>query len=385
MEEMVCPLPARRRLLLTSVCATDTDRAQSAWDGLVAECGDQSAVLSWINSGPERRVLPLLTKRARELDLTDELSTAATDAMVEAWALNERLFVACAETVDALHREGIEMMVLKGTALVGDVYPEHRLRPVGDLDLLVRPSQARRAFEILKSTGWQPPVGSRIPMRGFSAINLGLSMGASIDLHWRPARDLPHRARRDPLCWERGIELASGHPLAQFGVKRPCTADHVVILAAHIMRATNNHLVHPLADMHFLLEAASVGRTAAVDSRRLADLATAEIARLRTAAVLASVADAFGTPVPVDLRRLSDVGSRAARLERRVVRGNVRGTTDDSGMRATLVHAFYGVQASATGQGIVSKWQVLASSVAAWADVRAGRVAERRRATKALR
>jgi hypothetical protein len=327
----------------------------------------------------------MLTRRAGELDLSDQVAAAATDAMVESWALNERLFMSCADTLSALQREGIEMMCLKGVALLADVYPEHRLRPAGDLDLLVRPSQGRRAFEILKSVGWRPPLGSRVPLRGNAAINLGLAMGASIDLHWRPARDLPHRATRDPLCWDAATELAAGHPFAEFGVKRPCTSDHVVILAAHIMRATNDHLTHPIADMHMLLDAAASERTGPVDESRLVDFADAEIARMRTSAVLRLVSDSFDTAVPVDVEAFSTVDRRSRRLERRVVRADARGTTDDTGARATVVHAFYGVQASSTGQGLRSKMQVLVASLTAWADLRAGRTAERRRIVRSVR
>jgi len=372
MNPPVCRVAPRRELLLTALCAPDLGRAGAAWEKLLADCGSEAGALSWINAGSERRVLPLLTLRAADFAVGETLASAATDAMVEAWALNERLFMACERTLSVLGEQGIEMICLKGAAFVGDVYPEHRLRPVGDLDLLVRPSQAKKAFGILKSVGWEPPLGSRVPMRGHGAINLGLSTGASIDLHWRPARDLPHRARRDPLCWDEVIDLPPSNPLARFGVRRPSTADHAVILAAHIMRATNDKMTHPLADFHFLLEASAAGRTPEIDAQRLRQFAASEIARMRTAAVLGFVTETFGTPSPVDPGRLADVDRRSARLETRVIRADARGTTDASGARATLVHAFYGIQAASTGQGLAAKWQVFAAAITAWLDLRLG-------------
>jgi hypothetical protein len=59
------------------------------------------------------------------------------------------------ETLDVLDREGIHVVLLKGAALASTVYPSFIDRPMGDLDLLVPPEDARRAHKIVQAAGWR--------------------------------------------------------------------------------------------------------------------------------------------------------------------------------------------------------------------------------------
>lgn len=52
----------------------------------------------------------------------------------------------------AEHR--IPVMLLKGNALAHRLYPDMADRPMGDLDVLVRPDDAERAWELAQTTGW---------------------------------------------------------------------------------------------------------------------------------------------------------------------------------------------------------------------------------------
>jgi hypothetical protein len=61
------------------------------------------------------------------------------------------------EVVSALAGAGIDVMLLKGAALGKTVYGSFAERPMGDLDLLVRPQQAEQAQELLCQSGWVLP------------------------------------------------------------------------------------------------------------------------------------------------------------------------------------------------------------------------------------
>lgn len=377
-------IPHRRRLLIAAACHVDPDVSCRAWADLSADCGSVSAVLSWIDSGSERRILPLLHPRLGMLGLEESEMAAVIDSVVESWALNERLLIATRPTLEHLLAEGVDLLCIKGAALIGDVYPEHRLRPIGDLDVLVRPRHRRRAFRLLRDEGWRPPMGSRIALPGMAAINVSLHAGASIDMHQRPARDLPHQAGRDPFCWKGAQPLASAHPLADLPLTRPSTTDHLLVLAAHVMRATNSHLTHPLADVHHLLDAAHVGRTSPVDIAHLVEVSRDQIASLRMATVLETVHRLTGVSIP-PLDDLWSASSRLQRLERRVIAADARGTSDDSGARATIAHAWFGVLAATIGQGVRSKFQVTVAAMVAWVDLRLGRSSWRRSRVRAER
>lgn len=58
------------------------------------------------------------------------------------------------EILQALAAAGIEALVLKGSALAHLIYPQPGLRPRRDLDLLVKPEAAQRAYALLGSLGF---------------------------------------------------------------------------------------------------------------------------------------------------------------------------------------------------------------------------------------
>jgi len=63
---------------------------------------------------------------------------------------------ALGELLLACNQRGIEIFLLKGAALVHLVYPEPGMRPMKDLDLLVRPKDARLMELVLLELGYHP-------------------------------------------------------------------------------------------------------------------------------------------------------------------------------------------------------------------------------------
>jgi putative nucleotidyltransferase-like protein len=61
----------------------------------------------------------------------------------------------CDVTLAAFAREGIDVILLKGAGLAHSVYRGFTERPMGDLDLLVAPAQARDAWRVAIAEGWQ--------------------------------------------------------------------------------------------------------------------------------------------------------------------------------------------------------------------------------------
>lgn len=58
------------------------------------------------------------------------------------------------ETVQALVDAGVEVILLKGAALACSAYGGFTERPMGDVDILVEPGQAQRAWDVATSLGW---------------------------------------------------------------------------------------------------------------------------------------------------------------------------------------------------------------------------------------
>ena len=83
------------------------------------------------------------------VEQVEEAHLAHRASMVTALALEATLV----KTAALLDRAGVELRVLKGTAVAHLDYPSPRLRSFGDIDLLVRSSQYDEAVEVLVAAG----------------------------------------------------------------------------------------------------------------------------------------------------------------------------------------------------------------------------------------
>ena len=74
-------------------------------------------------------------------------------AMVSEFQLM-RLEGALHDMISVLATRGIEVMLLKGSALAYTTYGSFADRPMGDLDVLIRPERAQEAWSLLQTQGW---------------------------------------------------------------------------------------------------------------------------------------------------------------------------------------------------------------------------------------
>jgi len=126
-------------------------------------------------------------------DLMAALARAARGARVRLAYLHHRLD----ETVEALAGAGIPVVLLKGAALARTAYPSVGDRPMSDLDLLVRPADAGRAYAVAQAVGWR--TSEYESLESFYAGHV----------HLPPLRD--GRARDVALELHVGL-LPAGHP-----------------------------------------------------------------------------------------------------------------------------------------------------------------------------
>jgi hypothetical protein len=112
----------------------------------------------------------------------EELLEHHRDAMLQVLALERHLVTLSAALEDA----GVEMVLLKGSALAHTVYPDPSWRPFADLDFLVRGQDFQRAIEVLADRGFTralPEPRARFDVRFGKAAELYGQDGLSIDLH----------------------------------------------------------------------------------------------------------------------------------------------------------------------------------------------------------
>ena len=87
-----------------------------------------------------KRLLPLVYRRLTELRVDDPDLGRLKDLYLHAWYRNQVKFRWAAEAVGRLREAGLDVMLLKGAALVGSPLPRRRSPPDGRR----RPSGARR-------------------------------------------------------------------------------------------------------------------------------------------------------------------------------------------------------------------------------------------------
>lgn len=90
---------------------------------------------------------------------------------------------------DALTRGGIPVIVLKGAALAETIYDKPTLRPLADIDVLIRREQVPGALEVLQEAGYAPPQaaeseGYTLRFENELAVSSRSRFGLAVDIHW---------------------------------------------------------------------------------------------------------------------------------------------------------------------------------------------------------
>lgn len=104
---------------------------------------------------------------------------------------NRVMLEALAEILDALGAAGVPVMALKDVQLVLDAYPDRALRPMGDLDLLIRKDDYAEAARCLRAVGFErrPPVDMPYTRRYASGQGFWRERDAVwLDLQWGVAQ-----------------------------------------------------------------------------------------------------------------------------------------------------------------------------------------------------
>ena len=135
----------------------------------------------------------------------------------------------------AFNRAGVPVMLLKGSALLHTIYTEPGLRPMSDLDLLIRPEDARAAMTALEQAGCR---------RGFELLRedffpkyycevefiTGTRRPVRIDLHARPFHPMRlSRVMPDDALFEDARTVRVGEATALV----PCPESMLIHLAGH--------------------------------------------------------------------------------------------------------------------------------------------------------
>jgi hypothetical protein len=146
---------------------------------------------------------------------------------------NRLLTIELLALLDRFAAVGIEAIPFKGPVAAQLCYGDLDARPFGDIDLLVRPAEARGAIEVMARSGYEPLISlSETQRAAFLRHRTEYPLqrparGGIVDLHW----ELFHRQFCFPLDPDRTrlreVTLAS-QPVRTLGVE-----DQLLMLCAH--------------------------------------------------------------------------------------------------------------------------------------------------------
>lgn len=264
------------------------------------------------------RLLPLVCDRLRELRYDDPLMPRLKGVRRKDWTKTLMLFARTAPAVAALEAAGVRTMLIKGAPMALTIYHAVAVRPLADLDIVVRPTDAAQALRILRDLGWTAGTTIRAhELPDSYAIDLHADDGLEIDLHWHCLRETP-AAAADDWFWSTAV------PFDFQGVRtlQPSPTALLLHTVIHGVRSNNEPPLRWIPDAMTIMRV----RGDAIDWRALTDFAARQKLSYRLHLGLALLARTYAAPVPADvLARLNAEGiSMIERIENVICLGDPR-------------------------------------------------------------
>lgn len=158
---------------------------------------------------------------------------------------------------------GIEAVALKGAALAWTVWPRPAERAMRDLDLLIAPADAPRAYRLLRSAGWHGPDPHGDFLEQMAEVETHLPPlvspeGVCLELHGHVWRSPSAPGGTMPVSDSVGLMARARHD-PRAGARVPAPADmlaHLVVHGAHAHLFNVGPLL--LADVDYLTRAGGI-------------------------------------------------------------------------------------------------------------------------------
>ena len=211
-------------------------------------------------------------------------------------AMNLAIEAGLVDLLRAFHDTGITVILLKGTALMRTVYDRVGLRPMLDVDLLVRTEHLKQAVSLMACAGYRPMTARKHFEREHHLQFVRASKGTEglfVELHWRLS-DQPELAELLPLgdLWARAVSAPRSWPNAL--VFDLC--DQTLHATLHLAEHHGIPQLRWLCDLHELSHEIARGGAWQTLARR----AVQHDLHLVLAAALQETQRWFGTDIPED-------------------------------------------------------------------------------------
>jgi Uncharacterised nucleotidyltransferase len=157
-------------------------------------------------------VAPLIYHSLQQSGVTDPIPPGAAKALRDAYCLNAArntlLYTELGRILTMLRDQNVEVIVLKGAALAETVYAHRALRPMSDIDLLVRSERLAHVEAKLLEMGY----GLDTSMKPHHQYHWVFTKNASpkVEIHWHLHRPTDPFSVDIEGCWNRAESAIIG-------------------------------------------------------------------------------------------------------------------------------------------------------------------------------
>jgi hypothetical protein len=100
-------------------------------------------------------LLPLLSHRLQELAISDPVLPRLRGAYRKTWVINKLSLSLLRRALEALNSAGVAAMIVNDALAALRIYTDLGLRPITELEVVIRPAAAARAWRALEGAGWR--------------------------------------------------------------------------------------------------------------------------------------------------------------------------------------------------------------------------------------
>ena len=195
------------------------------------------------------RLLPLVGRNLVAAGSDDPMLPRLKGVHRHWWYTNQMVLHRVVPSLRALSQSNIDVMALKGVPLGLRYYRDLGMRPMLDVDVLVRHTQIEAAFDVLAGLGWRLKYPDHLErtLRVHHSANLLHHDGGQLDLHWISSPLF--RVRGDTEATDDAIWCQSEVlEIDDLVVRMPSAADLVLHVIAHGCWVSSNANVRWAAD-----------------------------------------------------------------------------------------------------------------------------------------
>ena len=195
------------------------------------------------------RLLPLLYHNLTKQKVEHPFMKRLKGIYKMFWYQNKQLLHENTRILEELREAEIETLVFKGAPLAILHYKNIGLRPMNDIDVMVRKKDVEKSLEFFKNKGWTPqltPVKDHLKYH--NGVGFADNDGNEFDIHWHPLIESIWEENHNDF-WEHSVPLT----INNFDTKAFCAADLLLHTIIHGIRWNPEPPVRWIPDCYYLI------------------------------------------------------------------------------------------------------------------------------------